>query len=302
MKKALIILWLSASLWLVLSYPQYTYAQTTFPESPANAKFVTTDVSNFWKAFDAFKKGYKGNPFADLYINIGSPGLQDFIPDRILHADSLLNIIKKRTASYAGMRENTEHMLDKEKQTRATFDTLERWYPKAVFPPVYFVIGRFNSAGTSSKNGLIIGAERVLSENVPSIVAHELVHFQQNIPYKYEILLEACIMEGSADFIGELISGNHTNKTAFQYGDAHEKELWKEFKTKMNTMDYTDWLYGSLSGKDKRPNDLGYWIGYQITKAYFNKATDKKKAVADILNISDCRDFLAKSGYAEKFK
>jgi hypothetical protein len=182
MKKALFVLSCLIS-WLTPGCVWRACAQTTFPESPADAKFVTTDVSNFWKAFDALKSGYKGNPFADLYIHIGSPGLMDFIPNRILHADSLLNIIKKRTASYAGMRKNTEHMLDKEKQTRAAFDALERWYPKAVFPPVYFVIGRFNSAGTSSKNGLIIGAERVLSENVPSIVAHELVHFQQNIPY-----------------------------------------------------------------------------------------------------------------------
>ena len=44
-------------------------------------------------------------------------------------------------------------------------------------------------------------------ENIPFIVAHELIHAQQRIPYKYKILLEQCIIEGSADFIGELISG-----------------------------------------------------------------------------------------------
>ncbi len=32
-----------------------------------------------------------------------------------------------------------------------------------------------------------------------------------------------------------------------------------------------DWLYGT-SGKDSRPNDLGYWMGYEIVKASFEKA------------------------------
>ena len=55
-----------------------------------------------------------------------------------------------------------------------------------------------------------------------------------------------------------------------------------------------DRLYGT-SGKDDRPNDLGYWIGYKIIEAYFNKQTDKHKAITEIINIKDPLLFLKES-------
>jgi uncharacterized protein YjaZ len=131
---------------------------------------------------------------------------------------------------------------------------------------------------------------------VPHIVAHELIHFQQR--YDGSTLLSASIKEGAADFIAELISGNHINKHVHDFADPKEKELWNEFKEHMNKKDYTGWLYSS--SKD-RPNDLGYWMGYKITKAYYDLASDKKIAVKEILNIKDFNKFLEKSGYASKF-
>jgi len=59
-------------------------------------------------------------------------------------------------------------------------------------------------------------------------------------------------------------------------------------------------LYGS-SGGNGRPVDLGYWMGYKISEAYFKKASDKKQAVRDMLLIKNCKEFLNASGYAEKF-
>ena len=43
-----------------------------------------------------------------------------------------------------------------------------------------------------------------------------------------ELLLQS-LNEGSADFIGELISGEHINSTAFNYGEEHQDALCKEF-------------------------------------------------------------------------
>ena len=37
---------------------------------------------------------------------------------------------------------------------------MKYWYPEAVFPPVYFVVGRFNSGGTVSEAGVILGLEK----------------------------------------------------------------------------------------------------------------------------------------------
>ena len=44
-------------------------------------------------------------------------------------------------------------------------------------------------------------------------------------------------------------------------------------------------------------NDLGYWVGYRIVKAYYQRSADKQQAFRDILELSDPHAFLAKSGW-----
>ncbi|MBL7736441.1 MAG: hypothetical protein JNL51_13355 [Chitinophagaceae bacterium] len=162
------------------------------------------------------------------------------------------------------------------------------------------MIGAFNSGGTANDEGLIIGAEMQKNiDNIPYTIAHELIHFQQRKTDNPTLLIQA-IHEGSADFLGELICGYNMNNIAVDYGRKHKDKLCKEFVSKMNGFDFTDWLYG-LSGKDDRPNDLGYWIGYEIAKAYFNKEKDKKRAVESIIRIEDYPAFLKESGYLKPY-
>ena len=188
-----------------------------------------------------------------------------------------------------------------ERKCRSTFYALKYWYPPAQFPPVYFIIGAYNSGGTFNEDGLFIGAEMQTNiDNIPYIVAHELIHFQQKNWSENPTLLQQSIIEGSADFLGELISGVNLNKAASEYGKMNEERLCKEFAAFMDTTVYVDWLYG-VSGKDDRPNDLGYWMGYKIVSTYFEKAKDKKKAFAEILDIKDYKAFLHKSGYLKKY-
>lgn len=280
----------------------YSFAQSDFSNSPDSAKFIATDIDNFWKAFDQFKKDTTQNPFGPGYISIGSKGISGFTPDRIQSPEHLFKVVKKRQNDYAKVRESTLKIKLKEKQCRSTFYALKYLYPQAKFPPVYFVIGAYNSGGTSGKEGLFIGAEMQTNvDNVPYIVAHELIHFQQTFPESGSpALLQQSIIEGSADFVGELISGVRGDDDANNYGDAHADALCREFISKMNGTDYQDWLYGT-SKKDDRPNDLGYWMGYKITAAYYLKAKDKKQAIHDILNIKDYPEFLKKSGYLDKY-
>ncbi|MEJ2882306.1 gliding motility protein GldB-related protein [Pedobacter sp. GR22-6] len=295
MKKILLIPLLS--IFLVSScFAQYV-------NDPLKATFVTKDITNFWNAFDQVKASTQINPFEALYIQPGSPGVQAFTPGRIESAASLLKTVLERWDDYVKIRKNSLAMLENEKQCRAAFLALKYLYPKAVYPNVYFVIGRFNSGGHSNPKGLIIGAEMVQSKDVPYMVAHELIHYQQDsIPKKNLSLLAACINEGSADFIAELISGGGPNRETHDYGNANESKLWNEFKLIMDDKeDSHDWMY-NYKPKNGYPPDLGYWIGYKITEAYYNKATDKKKAISDILHIKDFYQFLSDSGYPLKFK
>jgi hypothetical protein len=43
--------------------------------------------------------------------------------------------------------------------------------------------------------------------------------------------------------------------------------------------------------------DIGYWIGYRIVKAYYQRATDKQQALREILQLSQPQAFLQKSGW-----
>ena len=285
---------------------------------PDSARIFTSDIPNFWAAFDAAQPDFNAAPFNELYISKGSRGVQGFVPNRIQNATNLADVVKNHQNYYASIRPKTLKLVDLEPPIRKSFHAFKSLYPEAVFPDVFIVIGALNSGGTVSDRALIIGAEMFgkseesvmdeltewhqwaikMPQEIQYTVAHELIHFQQHYPST--TLLEQSIKEGSADFIGELISGKTANENIPTYADLREAELWQEFQQIMHGDDFAGWLYGG-SGIDGRPADLGYWMGYQIVEAYYNKMDDKKQAVRDIINIEDATAFLEASGYSSQF-
>lgn len=284
---------------IIILFSHKLIAQENFSNNPLEAQFVTEDVARFWEAFDQLSSA-EGNPF-ETYIKQGTPGLQGFMEYRILSADSLLVMVNSRKEDYVKSRFLLDELESKRKRIRAIYAAMNYWYPEAVFPPIYFVVGRFNSGGTVSEAGVILGLEKQQNlDGLPGLVAHELIHFQQKGLGKNPDLLFQCLIEGSADFIGELISGEQINGEAFRYGEKNSDALCKEFVPLMDKNNYNDWLYGT-SGKDDRPNDLGYWMGYKITEAYFFKQEDKLKAIQDILLLDDHKAFLKESGFLDQY-
>ena len=287
---------------------------------PEKVNFVTSDIDNFWRAYDLAKKETdreaKIAVFQREYLDKGSQGLKDFLQLRINSAKTLVETIEARPGYYASIRQSTLRVADMEKKMRQSFKKLKNLYPEAVFPDVYFLIGVMNSGGTVSKNGLLIGTEMYsLTPNtpyyeltdwlkanlkaidaLPYIVAHELIHFQQKYPVNFTLLKQS-IAEGSADFLGEKISGKHINPVAHAYGNINEKALWEEFRAAMNDNSSNKNWFGS--NVKNRPSDLGYFMGYKISQAYYKNAKDKQKAVRDILVIEDFPKFLETSRYAE---
>ena len=265
--------------------------------SPDSSRLITSDITLFWETVDRASPDSLESMLQRDYLDRGTAGLRDFIPGRILGASQLAQMIASRRARYDAIRQSSLRVTEAEPGIRAAFRALEERYPDAVFPDVYFVIGRFNSGGTVSQNGLLIGAEMYDDpQRLPSIVAHELVHFQQRPLTAQPSLLVQSFREGSADFVGEMIAGTHINSAAHAYGLAHERELWREFQEQMEGTSYTGWMYGDPPGE--RPADLGYFIGYRIAKAYYDRAADKSAALRDILRAEDVEGILSRSGYA----
>jgi hypothetical protein len=293
-------------------------------QEPVNAKFVFSDIDNFWKAYDLAQKETSIDKKVEIYqreyYDKASDGLKNFIALRIGKAETLVKKIDAMPRYYASIRVNTLRAAEMRGQMLKSFERLKSLYPNAVFPDVYFVIGRLSSGGTTWNTGLLIGTEMcslpknadesefsdwhkaVLKpiDELPGIVAHELIHFQQKPSTKAKLLTQS-LEEGSADFVGEMISKLNINSKSYVYGNANEKTLWLEFKAEMNGEKLDKWLYNGSKIKD-RPADLGYFVGYKICEAYYKKSKDKKQAIADILNFKDDEEFLKQSGYGEKFK
>lgn len=280
-------------------------AQNTLSENPDSVVFHTEDISLFWKVFDATSPKFDAKAFQKDYLDTGSPGLKGFIRMRIESGSNLSKTIKKDPSYYQQIRESSLSINSRKEKMHEYFSALKKIYPQAVFPDVYFVIGVRNSGGTTFSGGLIIGAEmfgkatatfnpEVDIDVVEFVVVHELIHYQQKYVASNTLLAQS-IREGAADFICELVAGTHSNTAIHEYGNRHAAELWNEFSQKMDGTDWGFWLYSS---KDKsKPKDLGYWMGYKISKAYYDKMDSKTQAVYDILNIRDFKEFLKQSGY-----
>ena len=302
-------------------------ARAKLNRNPDRAKFVTSDLDNFLRAYAlasrASTDAEKIAIYQREYLDKGSPGLKDFVDARIKSAANLVHAIDTHPKYYASVGSVIPQIAPMEPAMRASFRKLKKLYSDAVFPDVYFLVGVMNSGGTTGPSGLLIGLEMhaktattdmsemdswlkaVLGppEQLPGIVAHELTHYQQ-ITTDPKTLLAASIIEGSADFVGEMTSGQNVNQgmnqNIYAYGNAHEGELWREFSTEMNGTDFSHWLYQGDKSKD-RPADLGYFMGYQITGTYYKHTADKRQALRDILTVTDFPAFLRESHYADKF-
>ncbi|MGB7218943.1 MAG: DUF2268 domain-containing putative Zn-dependent protease [Vicinamibacterales bacterium] len=309
----------------VLTWAPRAAQQILATRDPDAARLVTSDIQNFWRAFDAAPVtniGALAAVFEREYFDAGSPGLRDFVRFRIETARALAEAVAARRRYYAAIRETTlalDTNPNLKESIRGAFHRLKNLYPEAVFPDVYFLIGRLSTGGTASSAGLLIAVEmnargpgtpmNELSDweratigqvaDLRYVVAHELVHVQQRIRRDgSQTLLTNAIGEGAADFVGELISGRKNgNRVQHAYGNARERALWEEFRREMHGTDSSRWL-GQADRAVGRPADLGYYVGYKICEALYQAASDKTDAVRTILQITDADAFLRLSHYS----
>jgi tetratricopeptide (TPR) repeat protein len=299
--------------------------QESTQHDPGQAKFLTSDINLFWKAYDIYKKDSANAEriFLTEYFEKGSPDLQEYFRIKTPNIGGLKGFvrnIKTMPRFYESIRANTEEIVHLEDSMRVIYRNLKNWYEPSIFPNTTFVIGAWSSGGTVTNYGSILGSDMYaaatstpISElnlwqqknlnqfaGLKNVVAHELVHVQQSQMAGDTTLLCHAIQEGMADFIGELISGKTANERLHVWAVGHERQVWEEFKKEMFLDRYSNWIANSNQETAERPSDLGYWVGYQICKAYFDQAADKKQAIHVMLNIQDYRAFLTKSKVDER--
>lgn len=285
------------------------------------AQLITSDIENFWKAYEASQKGRREEAFQKLYLDAGTPGLKDFVKLRIQSARALADAVDRAYPKfYASVRPHTLEVDRHKTAIQKHLDRFRELYPEAKFPPVYFVIGRLTSGGTTSSNGLLIGTEvnslgpnvdtseinpafrkaMGTSDRLPLIVVHELAHTQSK-PSRGQVpdLLGACINEGAADFLTELVADSSINAYMKAWAAARHDELFERLKRDLAEKpgDISKWMYNYGSVKDE-PADLGYWIGAQICRSYYEQAKDKPAAIRNIVRLERMTEIVRGSRYA----
>jgi uncharacterized protein YjaZ len=285
----------------------------------ATMTIVSTDVDHFWRAWDLWQGRDGGDPSklaGDLqveYLDRGSAGLRTFTPGRIQSAAHLAETVLKDPAWYQENRADETTMEAEAPKLRDICRAMLAIYPKATMPAVYLEVGARNSGGTSSETGLVIGVEMysrrsgalLRPDDFLALAAHELVHFQQR-PNPHDegqiTLLRQAMVEGAADFIAECLAGHNGDETVKAYADAHEQELWERFQREMGGRKLDGWLYNRGRLPEGTPPDLGYYEGYKICQAFYERGKDKAAALEQIVAMDDEQAILNGSAYGERFR
>jgi hypothetical protein len=282
---------------------------------------ISTDIDNFWSAYPAALRdtAQAYRVFEEQYFAKASPGLRDYFQRKYQgDARRFARRITQRPRYYASVRQTTQTVAAQKPHILAAFRRLQALYPAVRFSPIYFVVGGFGGS-TAQPPGLLIGADQVSNgpgvdtaeltlvqrnrcgpvADLPQLATHEMVHNTQR-PHS-GTLLSGAIREGMADFVAELVTGTlGTNARLHAYGNAHERALWQAFRQEMYGADASNWLANPTQETPEKPCDLGYYVGYKICQAYYEKTVDKHQALATMLTTSDFDAFLAQSGYAAK--
>ena len=300
-------------------------------EGLAQIKLHTEDLPRFFQAFDSVMTttdtAKQAAFIQKLYVDKASKGLKEFMELRGGNTREWRKLIETNKADLVAKRPQILSVLNQETEILKRIALFKTYYPDFRDGDIYFCVGRNNSGGTIRNNTVYIGTE-VAASNKPNwavyLVLHEFTHTQQYEQRNFtelvrnEQLLKAyekthqnllgkCISEGMADFVAELVLEKPLVELSpdgyIAFGQQHEQQIWEEFRKEMNR-EYAwkaGWLYNERIIDGKPGRDLGYFVGYQICKSYYEKAKNKKKALAYMigLNLTDenARNFLLVSGY-----
>jgi hypothetical protein len=265
------------------------------------------DVAAFYRIYDSAGGRPSGDQLQRDYIDAGSEGLRTFAGIRAITGARIAEAVANRPQIYSDARGCAETLPQVRRRLQRALRSLRDLYPEARFPSVTIVVGRGRPVGVGSPTtGVQIGLEALCATNYLNpdvedrfvyVIAHEFVHVQQ-APALADgenlTVLEASLMEGAAEFVGELIAGSVAYSHLEAAAAGRELEIETAFAADMASTDLSNWLYNTTA---ETRGDLGYWVGYRIVRAYYERAADKRQAIRDIVQLTDAEAFLAASGW-----
>ena len=265
------------------------------------------DGKRFYKIYDATG----GQPTAEQlqrdYLDAGSEELHQLAKVRNVTGARIAETLAKRPEIYSNAKRCLDVLPRVRQRLEVALRELVRLYPQARVPAVTIAVGRGKPVGVGSPvTGLQIGLEALcgiewlnpnLEDRFVHVIAHEYAHVQQAASLtddEHPTVLKRSLGEGAAELAAELISGKVAYSHFAALTKGREREIETAFVPDQDKTDLSQWLDNSTADK---PGDLGYWVGYRIAKAYYQHAPDKRQTFREILEMTDPKAFLAKSGW-----
>ena len=275
-------------------------------ESPA--KIHVEDVALFYRVYDAAGGHPNAAQLQTQYLDRGSDGLHQFAKLRNITGARIAQQLQQHPETYVAARECLRVLPQVRERLRVALRKLRDLYPEASWAPVTIAIGRGKPVGVTGAFGVAIGLEALcaadsLNANVEDrfvhVIAHEYGHVEQLRAIaddEHPTVLQGSLVEGGAEFVAELISGEVSNAQLATQTRGRESQIENAFVADEDSSDLSRWLYNH-PGTEAWPPDLGYWVGYRIVKTYYQRSTDKRAALRSILEVTDPDAFLRKSGW-----
>ena len=292
-----------------------------------------SDIKRFWNAYDQIRltsdSTEQSHILKKVFIKPGTDGLKAIMDKKGYTVGSYIHAIRQYPKFWDSVRENTLTSEKYADDIEQNVTQLKSLYPDLKPAQVFFTIGVLRTGGTAHKGHVLIGSELAMADSttvtheiepqglrenlhkhfscnpIKDIVllnVHEYVHTQQG-DYGTD-LLSMCIYEGAAEFVSTLAANKPSAAPAIPFGKENDSKIKERFQTEMFSPHWNDWLYNDRAN-EFGVRDLGYYIGYAICEKYYLQASDKTKAIKEIIeldcsNKKDVKNFLLKSNYLIK--
>ncbi|MFT3761572.1 MAG: hypothetical protein QM761_02965 [Pseudoxanthomonas sp.] len=306
------------------------FSAAASPASIANPDIVSDDIDRFWAAYDRIRgvedPTQRAQLLQRLYLAPGSPGLQAFLEAKGCTAEKYADLTQRYPRFWDSVRPRSQSATTRTLALAPMLEKFRALYPAMRPATIYFVVGCMTSGGTTQGDKVLIGSELALgdpdvdvselpertqrwlrtyfgtrpADGLVLLNVHEYVHTQQKGPGP--TLLAQSLYEGAADFVAEQVAGKLPPLAYVDYGPAHLEQIKARFALDMDKDSYAGWLYNGADESAFGVGDLGYFVGYAICKAYYERTADKREALRAIieLNYTDAaaaRAFLDASGF-----
>ena len=315
---------------LLLLTPVLARSQDT-PSSGSTPRVVADDIDRFLQAYEMIlaepDSAEQARILDRLFIRRGTPGLRAMIERRSLTTADYIESIRRYPRFWASIRSNMARADTHARDIATGIEHLRTLYPALRPARVYFTVGVLQTNGMTLDNIVFIGSELALADSttetdefperldhlpdffatnpaasIAFLTVHEYVHTQQG-PFGDDLLAMA-LQEGVAEFVASLALGEPSPVPAISFGKDNETRVREAFVLDMFGSFPSPWLWSNAEN-DFGVRDLGYYVGYAIAERYHSRATNKRQAIADLINL-DYRDpaavdaLVSASGYFDR--